>query len=115
MDKDALLVSIRDAADDLSGFGWVQSPAYAPQVAGGEFRGNKATAAAMRAHLAALPGAACATEPYEDTKIRYLFSHFKVMVPTRRMCFEEPPYMCPGGGASSGAGGAAPPPDRVEL
>jgi hypothetical protein len=39
--KDLLLTSIRDEADDLAGFGWVQAPQYDPKLLGGEFRGNK--------------------------------------------------------------------------
>jgi hypothetical protein len=47
-------------------------------------------------------GATCTLEPYVDTKIRYLFSHFKIMVPSRRMCFEEQPYQCPQEGGTHG-------------
>jgi hypothetical protein len=93
--KEVVLESIRDKADELAGFGWVQSPVYEPTLLGGEFRGNKRTAAVMAGWLAQLPNYACMSELYEDTKIRYLFSHFKVMDAERRMCFEQKPYACP--------------------
>ena len=101
---DAVLVSIRDKADDLAAFGWVQAPQYDSAVVGGEFRGNKNTVGVMQQFLTGLAsqGYACVTETYTDTKIRDLFSHFKIMDPSRRMCFEERPYRCPASGSASG-------------
>jgi hypothetical protein len=94
-DVTEVMTSIRDKADDLSGFGWVQAPAYNPGIIGGEFRGNKKTAQLMSSFLRAIPALVCAVEPYTDTKIRYHFSHFKMMNSQRIMCFEEVPYQCP--------------------
>jgi hypothetical protein len=31
---------------------------------------------------------------YEDTRIRYHFADFRAIVPSRQMCFEQPPHAC---------------------
>ena len=95
-DRDAWALQVRDYADELSGFGWVQLSPVGTVV--GEFRGTKQTAPWMREFLEAGPDEsaafACAVEEYPDTKIRFHFSHFKVMDPRRRSCFRKPPHAC---------------------
>ena len=64
----------------------------------GEFRGSKAGAAAMKDALRTGPDAADVTRfdvhDYADTKIRYHFSHFRILDDDRITCFEEAPHAC---------------------
>lgn len=98
---------VRDYAEEISGFGWVQlSPAG---TVAGEYRGGKATGPWMQDFLDTGPEDAgdeyaCELHWYEDSKIRFHFSHFLIMDPRRRSCFKEPPHAC----ASVDAAGAAP-------
>jgi hypothetical protein len=97
-DRNEWAVSIRDFADELSGFGWVQLSPAGSLV--GEFRGTKQTGQWMRQFLEEGPGVTndrrfgCSFLEYEDTKIRFHFSHFKVLDQSRRTCFSEPPHSC---------------------
>jgi hypothetical protein len=92
-----MVKAIVDKADELSVFGWVQVPQRTGTVVG-EVRGTIATARAMEAHLRALAGpegaATLAVRPYADTRIRLLFSTFRVLDPSRMTCFEEAPHAC---------------------
>ena len=65
----------------------------------GEYRGGKMTGPWMRDFLEAGPeeageGYACRVHEYQDTKIRFHFSHFLIMYPRRRSCFKSPPHAC---------------------
>lgn len=96
-DPAAFTIAARDAADELAGFGWAQVSPRGTVV--GEFRGTPATAEAFQTWLAKKSPQARAVEhvevrAYPDTKIRYHFSHFKVLDPRRQTCFEDAPHAC---------------------
>ena len=92
-------------ADQHACFGWVQNTAHGTVV--GEARCDKHTGApAIRKYLR--EGSAASRVDgvnileYPDTKIRYHFSHFKVVEDSRSMCFDDDgPHSC-GGGAGGG-------------
>lgn len=92
----SFMKDIVDKADALAGFGWIQYDKAHERI-GGEFRGNKRTGPQMQKWLKKGPGAAdyqATFHEYIDTKIRYHFSHFKVVDEDREMCFESAPYGC---------------------
>lgn len=95
-DRDAWMLAIRDEADELSGFGWVQVTAAGHIV--GEFRGSRQTGPLMAEFLRDGPEDAleykCSLKDYADTKIRLHFSHFKILDRRRETCFLEPPHQC---------------------
>ena len=96
-DPAAFTIEARDAADELAGFGWAQVSPRGTVV--GEFRGTPATAEAFQTWLAKKSRQARAVErvevrQYPDTKIRYHFSHFKVLDPRRETCFDDAPHAC---------------------
>jgi len=118
-DRRAFAVELRDLADDLSAFGWVQvarAPARAacagapPESAAaracgsvvGEFRGTRRTAQLFRQRVER--GPAGAPEPargyrarvleYPDTRVRLHFAGFPILESARRTCFESPPHEC---------------------
>lgn len=96
-DREAFAVRVRDAADEYAGFGWVQVSPSNSIV--GEFRGNRQTAVLMKAFLERGPedkqeDFAVLLRDYPDTKIRFHFSHFKIMDRRRKTCFVDEPHKC---------------------
>ena len=97
-----LASSIASAADDMSGFGWVQVAPVDRIV--GEFRGAIEAAVAFRAFLqgpeaslaahAGPAGLACDVQPYPDTLIKFLFPEFRVLDDSRVTCFANSPHAC---------------------
>ena len=97
-----LASSIASAADDMSGFGWVQVVPVDRIV--GEFRGVREAAVAFRAFLqgpeaavaarVGLSGLSCDVQPYPDTLIKFLFPEFRVLDDSRVTCFENAPHSC---------------------
>jgi hypothetical protein len=97
-----LASSIASAADDISGFGWVQVVPVDRVV--GEFRGAREAAVAFRAFLqgpeaalaarVGLMGLSCDVQPYGDTLIKFLFPEFRVLDDSRITCFENAPHAC---------------------
>lgn len=98
-----VIAAIVSFADERDMFGWVQQPADTETVVG-EARGSKSDAAALQAFLRSEACAAAAgVEPdvlhvvmheYKNTRIQYHFADFKVVAPTRQMCFDQPPHRC---------------------
>ena len=86
----------QDKAEAIGCFGWVQSTVQGTAV--GEVRCSKRAAPAMKKWLET--GADDVTverdafKDYADTKIRYHFSHFRILEDTRETCFREPPHQC---------------------
>jgi hypothetical protein len=86
-------------ADELSGFGWVQESPRTHSLVG-EFRGSKYTSPHFIEFLknptktVKGPDYDVYTYVYEDTKIRFHFSHFKIVEPERVTCFDEAPHKC---------------------
>ena len=86
---------IRDKADELFCFGWVQD---SKDTVVGEARCKKQAGLALQSYLRSL--AADAEEgsivfrDYPDTKIRLHFSAFKVVSPGRNTCFRDAPHKC---------------------
>ena len=95
-DREAFAIAVRDMADGLSGFGWVQISPAGTLV--GEYRGSKQSAPHMKKFLREGPADAvnyrAEVKDYADTKIRFHFSHFKILDRRRETCFEEPPHAC---------------------
>lgn len=97
-----LAASVAAAADDISGFGWVQVAPVNRIV--GEFRGARKAAVEFRAFLhgaeaalaarAAPAGLDCDVQPYADTLIMFLFPEYRVLDDSRPTCFEKPPHAC---------------------
>ena len=95
-------VAIRDFADSLSAFGWVQITNKGSEKGDlvGEFRGTRSSATLFREFLETGPEDAqksiysCQIEEYPDTRIRYHFSHFIILDDERITCFEHPPHQC---------------------
>lgn len=108
-----------EQADEVAGFGWVQhvearGGRSGEVVVAGEFRGNKHTARMFKDWLAsdAVGGGVASIRDYEDTKIRFHFSHFRILPPGRDTCFEEPPHAC--ADMEGSAGGKADRPGGVD-
>jgi hypothetical protein len=91
-------VAVRDLADDLSAFGWVQVSGNGTGAVVGEFRGTHSTAPIFEDFLRqGPPGAAtpCVLRHYPSTLIRFHFADFKILVDSRVTCFEEnAPHQC---------------------
>ena len=107
-DRRAFAVSLRDLADDMLAFGWVQVSRNGTGPVVGEFRASAAAAPSFEAALAAgAPGAGlpCDTRRYPNTLLRLHFADFKLLTDERETCFESPPHACEGG--SGGDGGVA--------
>ena len=101
-DREEWAVQVREYADELSAFGWVQLSPAGTVV--GEFRGTKQVGPWMRDFLDTGPDDtageySCDIKTYADTKIRFHFSHFKVLDARRHTCFPEPPHACRDGRA----------------
>jgi hypothetical protein len=93
-------LALRDLADDLSAFGWVQVSSNGTGVVVGEFRGTHSTAPVFEAALQSGPpgvGVPCLTLHYPSTLIRFHFADFKILADARETCFDVPPHRCPTG------------------
>lgn len=96
----SLASAVAAAADDFSGFGWVQIAPTARVV--GEFRGAREAAVAFESFLrgadaAQAAGASqikCTVSRYGDTLIKLLFPEFRILEASRTTCFEAPPHAC---------------------
>lgn len=110
-DARAFALAVRDRADALSAFGWVQVSRGGAGPVVGEFRGALSTGAAFEALLAAGPpgaGRACDTRRYPGALIRLHFADFKLLTEDRDTCFEDEPHKCgedEGGSGGDGSGG----------
>ena len=110
-DARAFALAVRDRADALSAFGWVQVSRGGAGPVVGEFRGALSAGPAFEALLAAGPpgaGRACDTRRYPGALIRLHFADFKLLTEDRDTCFEDEPHKCTegeGGVSGSGAGG----------
>lgn len=96
-DTPSALEEVQRHADEVAGFGWVQVAPSGRVV--GEFRGTPSTAKSFQTWLAKDSSFAGSVERvairvYSDTKIRYHFSHFKILNPARQTCFEDAPHQC---------------------
>ncbi len=98
----AFALAVRDLADELSAFGWVQVARGGSAVVG-EWRGTHTAAPVFEAFLRqGLPGGAaggeaapCVTRHYPSTTIRLHFADFKILEDGRATCFEEnAPHQC---------------------
>mmetsp|Transcript_37055 Transcript_37055/g.66718 ORF Transcript_37055/g.66718 Transcript_37055/m.66718 type:complete len:170 (+) Transcript_37055:49-558(+) len=105
-------VAIRDKADDLFCFGWVQdSSRQARQTIVGEARCKKLAGHEMKSFLLSLVaqkqvesnedsyadsinGKQIMFRDYPDTIIRLHFSNFKIVSPGRNTCFRDEPHKC---------------------
>ena len=91
-------LSVRDLADELSAFGWVQVSRNGTGVVVGEFRGTHSTAPIFEDFLRQGPPGAdtpCITRHYPSTLIKLHFADFKILVDSRVTCFEEnAPHQC---------------------
>ena len=95
---------IRDKADELFCFGWVQNATlhYEKETLVGEARCKKSVGKAMTGYLTSLAdggGSENAKKQikfreYDDTLIKLHFSHFKIVSPGRSTCFLEEPNKC---------------------
>lgn len=97
-------LTLRDLADDLSAFGWVQVSSNGTGVVVGEFRGTHSTAPVFEAALQAGPpgvGVPCLTLHYPSTLIRFHFADFKILADARETCFDAPPHQCPTAGGDT--------------
>lgn len=87
---------IRDKADELFCFGWVQER---KDTVVGEARCKKQAGFALQSFLHSLAAAdaeegSIVFRDYPDTKIRLHFSAFKVVSPGRNTCFRDAPHKC---------------------
>lgn len=96
---EALQLDIQAEADELAGFGWTQLRRDDGAVVG-EFRGSRRSGKAMQDFLQGLEmeldGVEVEVKVYQDTKIYYHPSHFRIFHPDRDTCFPDPPHQCPG-------------------
>jgi len=98
----AFAVAVRDFADSITGFGWVQIADKGSETGSivGEFRGTRSSANLFRDFLEKGPDDAQSSfysaqiENYPDTRIRYHFSHFLILDDDRITCFDRPPHQC---------------------
>ena len=92
------------AGAQVGGFGWVQNKGTNSVV--GEYRGNIVGAETLKQTIREGPAVAQVESAeffdYEDTKIRYHFSHFRILEDGRETCFEEAPHACSVGSEASG-------------
>lgn len=94
-------LSIRDKADELYCFGWVQTSPR--QTVVGEARCRKDEGSKLKSHLALLAtdsssaapfGKAITIQDYPDTLIRLHFSDYKLLDNQRNTCFRNEPHKC---------------------
>ncbi len=91
---EARLLAIQSKAELYGCFGWVQS-ATASIV--GEARCGKKSGPILKTWLRdtqEVPLAQADFHDYADTKIRYHFSHFKILPVERVTCFDQAPHKC---------------------
>ena len=89
--------AVQDKAESIGCFGWVQNTAKGTAV--GEARCAKRAAPLLKKWLKAGEGDAVNVQrveikDYADTKIRYHFSHFRILDEARETCFREAPHQC---------------------
>ena len=105
LQAEKLHTSAQDKAEAIGCFGWVQSSPQGTVV--GEGRCSKRTAPSMKAWLESqknLGVERAVFKDYPDTKIRYHFSHFRILDDARETCFREAPHQC-AESSSAGDGG----------
>jgi hypothetical protein len=103
--SDDVNTAIRDKADELFCFGWVQDSPRNSIV--GEARCSKSAAMEMRLFLSSLAvkepfltssgtviNETVAFRDYPDTLIRLHFTHFKLLSKWRNTCFRDEPHKC---------------------
>eukprot|EP00937_MAST-01D_sp_MAST-1D-sp2_P004893 g4893.t1 len=98
--------AVQDKAEAIGCFGWVQSSPQGTVV--GEGRCSKRAAPSLKKWLdgqAALGVERAVLKDYPDTKIRYHFSHFRILDDARETCFREAPHQCAELAGSAGEGG----------
>ena len=96
----SLSSAVAAAADDFSGFGWVQIAPTSRVV--GEFRSTREAAVAFESFLRGADAAqaagasqiSCNVSRYGDTLIKLLFPEFRILDASRKTCFEVPPHAC---------------------
>lgn len=95
---------VQNVAEQVGGFGWVQNKG--PNSVVGEYRGNIVGAETLKQAIRDGPAVAQVESAeffdYEDTKIRYHFSHFRILEDGRETCFEDAPHACSVGNEASG-------------
>ena len=94
----AFALAVRDLADELSAFGWVQVARNGTGAVVGEFRGTHSTAPIFQDFLRQGPPGAdapCVTRHYPSTLIKLHFADFKLLADGRATCFENAPHACP--------------------
>ena len=89
--------AVQDKAESIGCFGWVQNTAKGTVV--GEARCAKRAAPLLQKWLKVGEGDAVKVQrveikDYADTKIRYHFSHFRILDEARETCFREAPHQC---------------------
>lgn len=100
-DEDAdLKFAIRDKADALFCFGWVQESNNERTIVG-EARCKKKAGHEMQSFLISIAAEQDGTDTkqikfrlYDEARIRLHFSNFKVVSPRRNTCFREEPHKC---------------------
>ena len=88
---------IRDKADELFCFGWVQNATlhYEEETLVGEARCKKSVGEEMTGYLTSLADAKqIKFREYDDTLIKLHFSLFKIVSPGRSTCFRDEPHKC---------------------
>lgn len=104
----AAALALRDTADDVSAFGWVQVTHTGQLV--GEFRGAPATAPFFEAALRGGGARACDVAQNDDALATLHFADFKYLADDRETCFALPgPHACTAPGAAPGAAAALAP------
>ena len=95
-DPEDIMYVVQQQADELAGFGWIQQVQSSNRLVG-EFRGSKRTGTAMEKWLRDLEGqqaSGVVVKLYEDTKIYFHPSHFRIFPPERDTCFPDEPHKC---------------------
>jgi acylphosphatase len=98
--------SIQDQAEETGCFGWVQKTQTGTLV--GEARCSKRQGPVFQKWLdnglKSSNGKVDKVDVkvYADTKIRFHFSHFRILEDGRRTCFQDSPHKC-GGASAAGA------------
>ena len=85
---------IQSKAESIGCFGWVQKSKRGTMV--GECRCAKKTGPLMKKWLKEGLKSVDKVDikDYADTKIRFHFSHFRILEDGRETCFEQPPHSC---------------------
>ena len=108
-----LMQEVQNKAESIGCFGWVQNSKRGTVV--GECRCAKKTGPVMKKWLKKGPRNIqidkADIKDYADTKIRFHFSHFRILDDGRETCFEDAPHSC----NASDQGTAAPEGKKDEL